>query len=56
MKEVIKESIEKIIEKEKPGLWANIRAKRARFGKKGMSKVTSVTYIVNGEVRTCQSK
>ena len=44
MKEVIKESIEKIIEKEKPGLWANIRAKRARVGKKGMAKKGSEAY------------
>ena len=35
----LKQLIRKVIEEqEKPGLWANIRAKRKRVGKKGMSK------------------
>jgi len=44
LKEIIKESIDKLMEKEKPGLWANIRAKRARVGKKGMAKKGSKAY------------
>ena len=32
------------MEKEKPGLWANIRAKRKRVGKKGMAKKGSKAY------------
>ena len=38
LRESIKNSINELMEKEKPGLWANIRAKRARVGKKGMAK------------------
>ena len=44
LKEVIKESINELMEKEKPGLWANIRAKRKRVGKAGMAKKGSKAY------------
>ena len=43
IKEVIKESFKELGE-EKPGLWANIRAKRAKVGKKGMAKKGSKAY------------
>jgi hypothetical protein len=36
--------IREILEEEKPGLWANIRAKRKRVGKKGMAKKGSKAY------------
>ena len=36
--------IRETIEEEKPGLWANIRAKRKRVGKKGMAKKGSKAY------------
>ena len=36
--------IKEILEEEKPGLWANIRAKRKRVGKKGMAKKGSKAY------------
>ena len=35
-----------MLEEEKPGLWANIRAKRKRVGKKGMAKKGSKAYKV----------
>ncbi len=35
---------DKIINEEKPGLWANIRAKRKRVGKSGMSKPGTKAY------------
>ena len=38
--------IRETIEEEKPGLWANIRAKRKRVGKKGMAKKGSKAYKV----------
>jgi hypothetical protein len=38
--------IREVIEEEKPGLWANIRAKRKRVGKKGMAKKGSKAYKV----------
>ena len=40
----IKKSINELMEKEKPGLWANIRAKRKRVGKKGMAKKGSKAF------------
>ena len=36
--------IRKILAEEKPGLWANIRAKRKRVGKSGMAKKGSKAY------------
>ena len=36
--------IRETIEEEKPGLWANIRAKRKRVGKSGMAKKGSKAY------------
>ena len=43
----LKQLIRKVIEEqEKPGLWANIRAKRKRVGKKGMAKKGSKAYKV----------
>ena len=36
--------IRETLEEEKPGLWANIRAKRKRVGKKGMAKKGSKAY------------
>ena len=36
--------IKETLEEEKPGLWANIRAKRKRVGKKGMAKKGSKAY------------
>ena len=44
IRESIKKSINELMEKEKPGLWANIRAKRARVGKAGMAKKGSKAY------------
>jgi len=44
LKEIIKKSVNKLMEKEKPGLWANIRAKRAKVGKKGMAKKGSKAF------------
>jgi len=44
LKEIIKKSVSKLMEKEKPGLWANIRAKRAKVGKKGMAKKGSKAF------------
>ena len=38
--------IRETLEEEKPGLWANIRAKRKRVGKKGMAKKGSKAYKV----------
>ena len=35
LRNIIKEYLTELVE-EKPGLWANIRAKRKRVGKKGM--------------------
>jgi hypothetical protein len=43
LKNIIKESIKELLE-EKPGLWANIRAKRKRVGKSGMAKKGSKAY------------
>jgi len=43
LRQIIRESIKELIE-EKPGLWANIRAKRKRVGKKGMAKKGSKAY------------
>tara|TARA_Y100000593_G_C4123866_1_gene244028 strand:- start:101 stop:559 length:459 start_codon:yes stop_codon:yes gene_type:complete len=43
LRNLIKETIKEITE-EKPGLWANIRAKRKRVGKKGMAKKGSKAY------------
>ena len=43
LKQIIREALEEVA-KEKPGLWANIRAKRARVGKKGMAKKGSEAY------------
>ena len=44
LKESVKKSVNELMEKEKPGLWANIRAKRAKVGKKGMAKKGSKAY------------
>jgi hypothetical protein len=43
LRKIIRESIEELME-EKPGLWANIRAKRKRVGKAGMAKKGSKAY------------
>ena len=40
----IKKSINELMEKKKPGLWANIRAKRKRVGKSNMAKKGSKAY------------
>ena len=40
LKNIIKETLEE----ERPGLWANIRAKRKRVGKAGMAKKGSKAY------------
>ena len=44
LREIVKKSINELMEKEKPGLWANIRAKRKRVGKAGMAKKGSKAY------------
>lgn len=44
LKESVKKSVNELMEKEKPGLWANIRAKRAKVGKKGMAKKGSKAF------------
>ena len=43
LKNLIRKTLKEITE-EKPGLWANIRAKRKRVGKKGMAKKGSKAY------------
>ena len=43
LRQIIRESIKELME-EKPGLWANIRAKRKRVGKSGMAKKGSKAY------------
>ena len=43
LRNIIRESIKELME-ETPGLWANIRAKRKRVGKKGMAKKGSKAY------------
>ena len=43
LRQIIRESLTELVE-EKPGLWANIRAKRKRVGKKGMAKKGSKAY------------
>ena len=43
LRKIIRESIKELME-EKPGLWANIRAKRKKVGKKGMAKKGSKAY------------
>jgi hypothetical protein len=43
LRHIIKEAIKELME-EKPGLWANIRAKRKRVGKAGMAKKGSKAY------------
>jgi len=40
----LKNIIREALEEEKPGLWANIRAKRKRVGKSGMAKKGSKAY------------
>ena len=44
LKNIIRNHLNELMEKEKPGLWANIRAKRKRVGKKGMAKKGSKAY------------